>query len=141
MTTRTLAVPEALYAQLEQRAHAAAQSVDAVVIRTLARSLPPVPEPGLPQPGQDELTALDQLSAEALWAIARSTMNTDSLALYDLLRQRKEEGTLTPEGQQWLTRLTQEADALALRKAHAYVLLNRRGRHLPALSELPVPDP
>ena len=68
-------------------------------------------------------------------------MNSDSLALYDLLRARKEEGTLTPEGQQWLTRLTQEADALGLRKAHAYVLLNGRGRHLPSLAELPVPHP
>ena len=63
MTTRTIEVPEELYAQLEQRAHAAAQSVDAVVIRTLTRSMPPMPEPGLPQPVQDELTALDQLSA------------------------------------------------------------------------------
>lgn len=139
MTTRTIEVPEELYTQLEQRAHAAAQSVGAVVIRTLASSLPPAPEPDLPQAVQDELAAMEHLSDEALWAIARSTMNSDSLALYDLLRERKEEGSLTPEGQQWLARLTQDADALALRKAHAYTLLKSRGHQLPTLAELPIP--
>lgn len=139
MTTRTIEVPEELYTQLEQRAHAAAQSVDAVVIRTLASSLPPAPEPDLPQAVQDELAAMEHLSDEALWAIARSTMNSDSLALYDVLRDRKEEGSLTPEGQQWLARLTLDADALALRKAHAYALLKSRGHQLPTLAELPIP--
>jgi hypothetical protein len=119
MKTRTIEVPEDLYAQLEQRAHAAAQSMDAVVIRTLASSLSPAPEPDPPQAVQDELAVMEHLSDEALWAIARSTMNSDALALYDLLRDRKEEGSLTPEGQQRLARLTLDADALALRKAHA----------------------
>ncbi len=73
--------------------------MDAVVIRTLASSLPPAPEPDLPQAVQDELAAMEHLSDEALWAIARSTINSDSLALYDVLRDRKEEGSLTPEGQ------------------------------------------
>ena len=141
MTTRTIEVPEELYTQLEQRAHAAAQSVDAVVIRTLASSLPPAPEPDLPQAVQDELAAMEHLSDEALWAIARSTMNSDSLALYDVLRDRKEEGSLTPEGQQWFARLTQDADALALRKAHAYALLKSRGHQLPTLAELLIPIP
>lgn len=107
----------------------------------LASSLPPAPEPDLPQAVQDEPTAMEHRSDEALWAIARSTMNSDSLALYDLLRERKEEGALTPEGQQWLARLTQDADALAVRKAHADALLKRRGHRLPALADLPMPIP
>lgn len=127
MTTRTIEVPEELDTQLEQRAHASAQSVDAVVMRTLARSLPPAPEPDLPHAVQDELAAMEHRSDEALWAIARSTMNSDSLALYDVLRDRTEQGSLTPEGQPWLARLTQDADALAVRKALAYALLKRRG--------------
>lgn len=139
MTTRTIEVPEDLYLQLEQRAHAAAQSVDTVVRQTLAQSLPPTPEPDLPQAVQDELAAMTHLSDEALWAIARSTMNSDTLALYDVLRERKADGTLMPEGQEWLTRISQDADAVTLRKAHAYVLLKSRGHHLPTLAELPVP--
>lgn len=98
MTTRTIEVPEDLYTQLEQRAHAASQSVDAVVIRTLTSSLPPAPEPDLPQTVQDELAAMEHRSDEALWVIARSTMNRNSLALYDLLQERKEEGSLDSRG-------------------------------------------
>lgn len=141
MTTRTIEVPEDLYTQLEQRAHAAAQSVDVVVIRTLVSSLPPALEPDLPQDVQDELRIMAHLSDESLWAIARSTINSDTLALYDLLRERKEEGSLTPEGRQWLGRLSHDADALALRKAHAYSLRKGRGHQLPTLAELPVPTP
>ncbi len=66
-------------------------------------------------------------------------MNSDTLALYDVLRERKADGTLTPEGQEWLTRISQDADAVTLRKAHAYVLLKSRGHHLPTLADLPVP--
>ncbi|WP_141509061.1 hypothetical protein [Candidatus Chloroploca asiatica] len=108
------------------------------VIRTLARSLPPAPEPDLPQAVQDELAAMAHRSDEALWAIARSTMNRDALALSDVPRDRKEQGSLTPEGQPWLARLTQDADALAVRKAHAYALLKRRGHQVPTLAELPL---
>lgn len=139
MNTRTIAVPEELYIQLEQRARAAAQSVESLAIQALARSLPLAPETDLPQAVQDELAAMVHRSNEALWTIAGSTMNSDILALYDMLRERKASGTLTPEGQQWLTRLSQEADALMLRKAQAYALLKRRGHQLPAIADLPVP--
>lgn len=47
---------------------------------------------------QDELAAMEQLSAEALWVIARSTLNRDALALDDLLTERKAAGTLTQRG-------------------------------------------
>lgn len=139
MNTRTIEVPEELYVQLEQRARAAAQSVDSLAIQALARSFPLAPETDLPQAVQDELAAMVHLSDEALWTIAGSTMNSDTLALYDMLRERKASGTLTPEGQQWLTRLSQEADALMLRKAQAYTLLKSRGHQLPALADLPIP--
>ena len=49
---------------------------------------------------------------------------------------RKYAGALTPEGQQLLTQLREEADALTLRKAHAYALLQQRGQALPPLAEL-----
>lgn len=140
MNTRTIEVPEKLYVQLEQRARAAAQSVDSVAAQALAHSLPLSPEADLPQAVQAELAAMLHLSDEALWTIAGSTMNSDTLALYDMLRERKAAGTLTPEGQQWLTRLAQEADVLMLRKAQAYALLKRRGHLLPALADLPIPS-
>ena len=53
----------------------------------------------------------------------------------DVLLERHLAGTLTPEGQEWLTRLREEAEALMLRKAHAYALLQSRGHQLPPLEE------
>ncbi|HEY3227586.1 MAG TPA: hypothetical protein VGJ87_00110 [Roseiflexaceae bacterium] len=132
----TVTLPEDLYDQLEAQARTAARSVDEMVAQTLARSLPPSPEPDLPPAIQVELHAMEHLSDEALWAIARSTANDDKIALYDLLIDRQNAGTLTVEGRRLLTELRDEADALMLRKAHAYALLQSRGYTLPTLDEL-----
>ena len=132
----TVTLPEDLYDQLEAQARTAARSVDEMVGQALARSLPPSPEPDLPPAVQAELHAMEHLSDEALWAIARSTANDDKIALYDLLIERQNAGTLTVEGRRLLTELRDEADALMLRKAHAYALLQSRGYTLPTLDEL-----
>jgi hypothetical protein len=137
----TVSLPEDLYDQLEARARTAARSVDEVVAQTLARSLPPSPEPDLPPAVQAELRAMEHLSDEALWAIARSTANDDKIALYDLLIERQNAGTLTAEGRRLLMELREEADALMLRKAHAYALLQSRGYTLPTLDELHTQTP
>lgn len=134
--TVTLKLPEHLYERLETKARAATSSVDEIVVQALARSLPPLVEKDLPQPLQAELEAMDHLSDEALWQIAESTMNRDKVALYDVLLERHQAGTLTPEGQEWLTRLREEAEVLMLRKAHAYALLQSRGHKLPTVEEL-----
>ena len=76
------------------------------------------------------------LSDETIWQIADSQMNQDKVALYDVLLERLKNGSLTPEGQELLTDLRNEADALMLRKAHAYTLLKSRGHKLPSLDEL-----
>lgn len=93
-------------------------------------------EPDLPPAVQAELQAMEHLSNEALWAIARSTANDDKIALYDLLIERRNAGTLTTEGRRLLTELRDEADALMHRKAHAYSLLQSHGYTLPTLDEL-----
>ena len=84
---------------------------------------------------------MEQLSDEALWAIARSTANDDKIALYGVLIERQHIGTLTTEGRHLLTQLGEEADALTLRKAHAYALLQSRGYTLPTLDELHAQTP
>jgi hypothetical protein len=134
--TITVTVPEDVYAQLEAQARSAAQSVDDLVAQTLAHALPPLPEADLPPSVQSELQAMAQLSDDALWAIADSTANEDRQALYDLLIERQNAGSLTTEGRRLLTQLGEEADALMVRKAHAYALLHSRGYTLPSLDEL-----
>lgn len=84
---------------------------------------------------QTEFKAMEALSDEALWAIGQSRMNPDKVAMYDALLERDRDGTLTPEGRRWLTDLRQEADALMLRKAHAYLILQSRGRSLSYLTD------
>ena len=135
LRTITVTVPEEVYTQLEAQARSSARSVDDLVAQTLTRVLPPA-EPDLPPSVQAELPAMEHLSDEALWAIARSTANDDKLALYDLLTERQNTGSLTLEGQRLLAQLRAEADALMVRKAHAYALLQSRGYVLPTLEEL-----
>lgn len=138
MSVRTVVVdvPDNVYEQLEAQAQATDRSVDELVVQTLTRSLPPAVENDLPPALRSELQVMEHLSDEVLWQIAQSTMNQDKIALYDVLLERHQAGTLTAEGQEWLTRLREDADTLMLRKAHAYVLLQSRGHELPALEEL-----
>jgi hypothetical protein len=134
--TITLSLPETLRKQLEAQARAKARSLEEVAVQVLVRSLPPPVEDDLPLALQAELKAMRHLSDESLWQIAESTMNADKVALYDVLLERLHANMLTPEGREWLARLREEADALMLRKAHAYALLKSRGHKLPALEEL-----
>ena len=131
----TLTVPEDVYLELEAQAHAGSRSIDEVVVNSLRRQVVPV-EPDLPVELQDELRALEHLSDDALWQIAGASMNPDKVALWDLLLERKQDGQLTLEGQELLTRRREDGDALTLRKAHAYLLLKRRGHIIPTLDEL-----
>ncbi len=84
---------------------------------------------------------MSRLSDSSLWNIAGGTMNPDKVALYDVLLERLQDHTLTPEGREWLARLREEADTLMLCKAHAYALLKSRGHALPPLHEFHPPAP
>jgi len=141
MTTRTitLTLPEDLYAQLEAQAQRAARPVDDVVAQTIARGLIVTSDPDLAPAVQAELAAMEQLADATLWDVARSTASSDTIALYDLLTQRQQDSTLTPQGRQWLERVRAEADLLMLRKAHAYALLKQGGHQVPAIEDLPLP--
>lgn len=132
----TVTLPPDLYKKLQRQAKTTRQSLDHLVEETLQRSLPPPVEATLPESLQNELKAMESLSDNALWAIGQSVMNPDKVAMYDALLERNREGTLTPEGCNWLTDLRHEADALMLRKAQAYLILQSRGRKLPTLAEL-----
>lgn len=143
MTVRTITVTvsDDVYTQLEAQARSSERSVDDLIAQTLTRGLAPAAELDLPPSVQAELNAMEHLSDEALWAIARSRANDNNVALYDLLIARQNAGSLTLEGQGMLTQLREEADALMVRKAHAYALLQSRGHTLPTLDELHAQTP
>jgi hypothetical protein len=134
--TVTLTLSDTLYQRLQSRAQAASQPIDRLAVEVLDQAMPPSVEESLPPDLRMELQAMEHLSDEVLWQIAQGTMNSDKVALYDVLLERHLTGTLTPEGQEMLARLREEAEALMLRKAHAYNLLHSRGHQLPPLEQL-----
>jgi hypothetical protein len=134
--THQITVSDSLYRRLKRQAKTMQASVDDVAHQTLERFLPPAVEADLPPKLQDELDAMEQLSDNALWQIAESVMNPDKVALYDVMLERLQANQLTAEGRILLDQLRRESDALTLRKAHAYALLQSRGHTLPSLDNL-----
>ena len=58
-------------------------------------------------------------SDDALQAIPGSTANEDKQALYDVLIERQNDGSLTLEGRHALAQLRDDADALMVREGQA----------------------
>lgn len=137
--TITVTVPEDLYDYLERRAGVTQLSIEDMLIQTARNAATPPIESDLPAHIRSELAALPSLSDEVLWSIAQSMANTDKVVLYDVLLERHQAGTITPEGAILLRQLRDEADALMLRKAQAFMLLKNRGYTLPSVDGLPVP--
>ena len=141
MTVRTITVtiPEMLFLQLEAAARSSAQSVDEVVAQSLERTIPPHLVSLLSPALQAELDAMEQLSDEALRAIAYGVASAKRSEQMDELIALKQAGAITEQQQEQLTTLRSEAEALMVRKAHAFVLLKSRGHTPPPLDQLPVP--
>lgn len=137
MTTETIAiqVPEPLYRRLERLAALSGRPLESLITQTLSASIPPLPD-DLPAPTRDALTALEALSDDDLWQIARSTVPEVQYEQFVELREKQRVGMITPDEQATLDHLVQESDLLVLRKAYAAVLLKWRGHRLPTLADL-----
>ncbi|SRR6266540_1776055 len=136
MTTETIPiqVPEALYRRLERLAALTHRPVESLVVQTLSSSIPPLPD-DLPPPTRDALTSLEGLSDDDLWQMVRSGMPEVEYEQFTELRAKHRAGTIAPDEQATLDRLTQDADLRTLRKAYAAVLLKWRGHRLPTLAD------
>ncbi|PDW00549.1 hypothetical protein [Candidatus Viridilinea mediisalina] len=139
LRTITLTIPEPIFLQLEAAARTSDQSVDKLVAQALERTLPPYLTALLPVELQTELSAMDQLSDEALQAIALSLAPASRNEKIDELIALKQVSELTIEQQDQLTLLCAANEALMVRKAHAFVLLHQRGRQIPTVDQLPMP--
>jgi len=87
MTTETMPVqlPEALYRGLERLAALTHRSVESLIVRTLASSIPPFPD-DLPAPTRDALTVLEGLRDAELWQMLHSTFPEAQYEHYAELR-------------------------------------------------------
>jgi hypothetical protein len=115
----TITIPDNLRQELESLAKAKSKSLESVVLERLQYTLP--------ADIQSELDALQYLSDDALWTIAREQMPQESQTRADELMTRNNFGTITPGEYAELEQYVERGDRLMLRKAEAAVLLKKRG--------------
>ena len=133
----TIELPTVVIHQVEQTAKAQKATFSQVVAQVLSVALTRTPP--LSEALEEELDSMQHFSNEALWQIAQGNMNPDKVAFYDLLLERLHDGSLTVEGKAWVTRLRDENDRIALRKAQALSLLKLRGHDISAAQPLGQP--
>jgi hypothetical protein len=123
-----LEVPEDISVRARQIAATVAQPVEQLLLdhlKTLA-----VPLPVLPPDTQVELDALQHLSDDALWTIARAQMPEDVQTRAHALMDKNSRNIMTDEEHAELEKLIERGDRLMLRKAEAAALLRKRGHTL-----------
>ncbi len=122
----TLSVPEHIYDRARQLAESASEPIENVLVRQLEAALSE-PLPTLPPDEQGELDALQRLSSEALWTIAREQMPADQQARMQILMDANSKGMISDNEYQELSQLVDVGQRLMLRKAQAAALLTKRG--------------
>lgn len=137
MNTReiTLALPEFLYLRFQQMAMATRQPVGELLVRAVERGGPPSWEEA-PARFQAELAALDRLTDDALWRVARSQHSQTEADRMQVLLDKNAHGSLTAPEKSELDLMLQQADLTMLRKAHAAALLRWRGHVIPPAEKL-----
>jgi hypothetical protein len=120
-----LTLPEDLSERARRIAESTAQPVEQVLIdhlRTLSEPLP-----ALSPDVQAELDALQHLSDDTLWTIARDRMPESAQTRAQYLMGRNSSGQISDAEYDELEQLAERADRLMLRKAEAAAILKQRG--------------
>ena len=117
-------LPEDLFERLQQLAAETAQPLEDIVVRRLKSSLA---LPMLPADEEAELAALEHLSDDALWTIARERLPESVQERMQTLMDRNDLGEISPGEYVELSVLVERGQRLTLRKARSAALLTRRG--------------
>jgi hypothetical protein len=120
-----LKVPEDIAARARQLAETVARPVEQLLLDHLKTLGAPLPV--LPPDTQAELDALQHLSDDALWTIAREQLPEDAQARAHILMDKNSRGSMTDEEHIELEKLVERGDRLMLRKAQAAAMLRKRG--------------
>jgi hypothetical protein len=119
-----LPIPQEIAERAREIAASTEQPVEQVLLehlKTLA-----VPLPILPPEEQAELDALQHLSDDALWTMAREQMPSDVEARAHTLMDKNSRATIADAEHAELEKLVERADRLMLRKAEAAAILRSR---------------
>jgi len=129
MQTVTIELPEPLYRFARQVAEVTKQPLEAILRDSIAHMLPPLDD--VPPEEAIDLAKLASFDDAALWREACATMTAAEQAEIHELLDRQGAGELTSSGHARLRGLLDTFGRLTVRKAHAYLLLARRGYRVP----------
>lgn len=129
MQTITLTLPDALYRSAYQVAEATRQPLEVVLRESLTHTLPPLDD--LAPEEASDLAALSVLDDASLWRASEVMLNTRKQAELRALLEQQQAGEWSADDQRRLQSLLDEYGRLMVRKAHAWLLLARRGYHVP----------
>jgi YD repeat-containing protein len=127
----TVDLPESVFDPIRRIAEAKDQSVAEIVVDQL-RSVLSVPMPSLPADEESELVAFKFLSDDTLLNIVREQMLRPDQEQMQVLMDRNNFGTITPQEYDQLSNLVERGQRLMLRKAWAAGVLMERGHNISA---------
>ena len=129
MPTITLELPEPLYRFARQVAEATQKPLETVLRDSIAHALPPLND--IPHEQAVEFATLAALDDATLWRQTRVMMSeAEQLEMRELL-ENQGAGQLTSVEHARLQALLDSYGHAMVRKAHAYLLLARRGYRVP----------
>lgn len=123
--TITVDLPHTLFQSVNRVAQATQRSPEAVVKAMLAHALPPLDD--VPPEEADALAALALLDDAALWQVARGQLPAAVQEKMQSLFHLQSQSPLSASQQAELQVLLDEYGKVMVRKAHATLLLARRG--------------
>jgi hypothetical protein len=126
LTDYTITISESLYNKARRFADAHSESVEDVIRVHLENALDN-PRLALPADERAELEALQYLSDDTLWTIAREQMAASKQAQMQSFMDKNSQGTITTEESALLSDLVEQGQRLMLRKSEAMKLLIQRG--------------
>ena len=128
-----LELDEALYRAARRAADATGRSIEEVLRASIAHALPPLAD--VPDGEAMELAKLALLDDGALWRAARSELEAAQQEELEELLSRQGAGSLAESDALRLQKLLDAYGQLTVLKAHAYLLLAKRGYRVPMQEE------
>jgi hypothetical protein len=128
--TITLQLPEEIYRRLKRVSQVTQRSLEEVAFQSLQGNLPPSVD-DLPPELQAECAAMQALSDESLWQIARQSLPNNQWQRHQALLRKNERGRLSAAYSAELESLRSSADQSVYRRSYALALLKWRGHNLP----------
>ena len=131
----TLYLPDDMLERYRRGAAVAVKHLDEFLVDRLAELVPSLAN-DLPDSLRDDLKALEELDDQSLWEASRCGMSDERQQEYERLLSTQSQGPLSMDDQRKLDELGDEARRLAVKKAHAFMLLKWRGHSIPSREDL-----